>query len=91
MATARPFTAAVLRREVVHGEVNAIQLAARHAQVTRGGRAAGEHDGVEVREEIVGGDVDADMTACPEDDAFRLQQREPAIEHALFELELGMP
>jgi hypothetical protein len=46
--TVSPFVAAVLLRQKLHGEVNALQLAAGNAQVARMFGAAGQQHGVEL-------------------------------------------
>ena len=51
--------------------------------------AAAEADGVELGEEAVGREVDADVHAGPEDDALGLHLREPAVEAPLLHLEVG--
>ena len=81
--------ASVLLRQVLHREVHARQIAARHGQVARPAGAAGQDHGVEVAPQVAGGDVHADVHAGPEHHALGLQQLEPPIEHALLHLELG--
>src|SRR5262249_8782790 len=44
--------ATVLLSQVLHGEVDALELAAGHGQIAWVTRAAGEHDGVEVAPEV---------------------------------------
>ena len=48
-----------------------------------------EHDRVELPPQAGYGEIDADLDAGPELDAFGRHQRQPAIDEALFELELG--
>ncbi len=72
--------AAVLLRQEIHGEMDALELAAGHRQVARLFGAAGEHDGVVVLEQFVGRHVDADMGAVMEHDAFRLHLRDAAVD-----------
>jgi hypothetical protein len=62
-AAGSPADAPVLLRQEIHGEVNALELAAGHRQVARLFGAAGEHHGVIVLEQLVGRDIDADMGA----------------------------
>ena len=82
------FTALILQREVLHGEVDAIELAARHGQIAGARGSAGEDERVELTPKIVDGDVDADVAAGAERHAFRHHQIEAPIEEFLFELEL---
>ena len=51
--------------------------------------AAGEHDRVELAAQLVDRHVHADVGVGAEHDAFFAEQREPAIEDSLLELELG--
>ena len=51
--------------------------------------AAGQQHGVVVMLQVGDRQVDTDIHACAEDHAFFLEQREPPIEQALLELELG--
>src|SRR5262245_13682885 len=81
--------APVLERQVLHGEVDAAELAAGHRQVARPARAARQDDRVEVPAEVPDGHVDADMRPCAEDDAGLLHDPEPAVEEPLLHLELG--
>ena len=57
------FTAPVLLREVLHGEVHPVQLAARYRQVARLARSAGEDHGVEIAQEGARGHVHTDVTS----------------------------
>ena len=83
------FAAPVLQRQVLHREVDALQLAAGHRQIARLPGAAGEQHGVEVGDADARRHVDADVDARPEHHAFGLHDRQPAIEEALLHLELG--
>ena len=82
-----PLARAILRRQVFHGEMDALQLAPRHAQVARQGRSSGQHDRIEVPLQLPRVHVDADVAAGGERNALVAQQREAALEPALLDLE----
>ena len=79
----------VLRGEEVHREVDAVEVAAGDGEVAGVGGAAGQADGVELVHQVAGVDIDADVDARAEDDAFRLHLLEAAVDEALLHLELG--
>ena len=81
--------APVLLRQEIHGEVDAIELAAGNGQVARLLGAAGQDDCIIVGNELVGGDVDADMRAVVEHHALGLHLRDAAVDVMLFHLEVG--
>jgi hypothetical protein len=83
------FAALVLQRQVVHREVDALELAARDRQVAADRHAAGEHDGVERPGQLLGVGRHADVGAGLEDDPFPLHQAQAAIQDRLLHLELG--
>ena len=83
------FVAAILLGQELHGEVNALELAAGDGQVARMLGAAAEQDGVEVLGERFDGDVDADVRVGLEDDALGLHLLDAAIDDVLFQLEVG--
>ena len=83
-----PFALAILLRQVVHCEVDAVEIASRNGQVARPAGAAGEHDRVEVAAQRGDRHVDADVDAGPEDHPFHLHQRQAPIEVMLLQLEL---
>ena len=60
--------------------MDALELAAGHRQVARLLGAAGQHHGIVVGEQLVGRDIDADMGAVMEDDAFGLHLRDAALD-----------
>src|SRR5581483_6226933 len=60
------FLHAVRPRQELHRLVDAVELAARDRQVPPRGRAAGQHDGVEIGAQLFGRDVDADVHAALE-------------------------
>ena len=72
--------AAVLLRQEIHGEMDAVELAAGHRQIARLLGAAGEHDRVVVLQQLVGRQVDADMGAVMEGDAFGLHLLDAAVD-----------
>ena len=80
---------AVLLRQELHGEMDALELAAGHRQVVRLFGAAGEHDGVMLGDELVDRKVDADIGAVMEDDAFGLHLHDAAVDVDLLHLEVG--
>ena len=80
---------AVGRHEVVHGEVDAVELAARDRQVTRDGGAGGDHDGVVPAAQLLPGHVGADGDAGAEAGAFGLHLLQPAVHLLFFHLEVG--
>ena len=84
-----PFAAAVLRGEILHREVHAVQLAPRHRQIAGLRGPSRKHDRVELRKQILCGDVNADVTSGLKFDAFLTHQIEPALEQPFLELELG--
>ena len=80
----------VLEREELHREVDALRARARGSA----GRAAWvappqRQMASNSARSCVGGDVDADVDARPEDDALGLHLAEPAVEVPLLHLEVG--
>ena len=74
--------APVLLRQEVHGEMDALELAARDRQVARLLGAAREHDRVVVGEQLLGRQVDADMGAVMEGHAFAFHLRDAEVDDA---------
>src|SRR5690606_27180863 len=72
--------AAVLLGQEIHGEMDAVELAAGDGQVARAFGAAGEGHGVVVGGKGVDGDVAADMHAIVEGDALGLELGDAAVE-----------
>ena len=70
--------------EEFHGEVDAFAIAAFDGEVARLGCAGAEDDGVEVRHELLGGDVFADFGVAAEGDAFALEQADAAHDDFVF-------
>ena len=81
--------APVLLRQEFHGEMHAFELAARHRQIARFLGAAGEHHGIVVGEKLVGRDVEADMSAVMENDAFGFHLHDAALDVVFLHLEIG--
>ena len=81
--------AAVLLRQEVHGEMDAVELAAGDRQVARLLGAAGENHGVVVGEELISSEIHADMGVVMEDYAFGLHLRDAAVDVMLLHLEVG--
>ena len=79
----------ILLRQVLDREVDAAELAAGNLEIPRPRRPAAEHDRVELAPQAGDREIDADLDAGPELDAFGRHQRQPAIDEALLELELG--
>ena len=71
--------AAVLLRQVVHREMDAVELAARDRQVARGFRAAGQHHRVEALGDALDRHADADMRAVMEHDALGFHLRHALV------------
>ena len=82
-----PRTQAVLLREVLHGEMDAGQFAARHRQIARLAGTAREQHRVVVLTQLTRGQVDADVHAWTELHALGLEQRQAPVEHVLLHLE----
>src|SRR6266542_6798468 len=83
--------APVLQRQVLHGEVDPLELASGDRQITRGAGPATEQEGVELPPEIFHGDVDPDVAVDLELDALGLHLSDAPVEDALLHLELGDP
>ena len=74
--------------EVVHREVDAVELAPGHGQVARHPGARRDDDRVVGRAELVGADVDADVDAVAELDPLGDELAEPPLDESLLDLEL---
>src|SRR5208283_2365847 len=83
------FVAAILLGQELHGEVDAFELAAGDRQIAGMLSAAREKDGVVGFGERFDGDVAADVGVGVEDDALGAHLLDAAVDHALFELEVG--
>ena len=76
--------ALVLLRQEIHGEMDAVELAARHFEVARRLGAAGHHHRVEFLEQRGHRDVDADLDLGAEGDAFGLPSARCGGRSAIF-------
>ena len=81
--------AAILLRQELHGEVNALELAAGNLQVARLLGAAAEQDGVVVLGERFDRHIDADMRVGHKGDALGAHLLDAAVDDVLFQLEVG--
>src|SRR5262245_56102362 len=81
--------AAVLLRQKIHREMDALELAAGDWQVAGLLASSGQHDGIVVFDQIIRRDVYADMCIVVEDDALALHLLDAAIDVNLFHLEIG--
>ena len=81
--------AAVLLRQEVHGEMDAVELAARHGEIAGMLGAAGEQHGVIVALELLDGEIAADMDVAMEGDAFGLHLLDAALDDIFLHLEVG--
>src|SRR5258706_15713937 len=69
--------------------MNSLQLAAGNGEVSRLSRAATQDDGVKIAAEVLDLDVEADVGAGDELDAFVLHDFDAAEDDLFFELEVG--
>src|SRR5258706_6577796 len=69
--------------------MNSLQLAAGNGEVSRLSRAATQDDGVKIAAEVLDLDVEADVGAGDELDAFFLNDLDGAEDDLFFELEVG--
>ena len=83
------FAAAILLGQKLHGKVDALEFAAGDIEVARLLCAAGEQDGVVVVGEGLDGYIDADVGVGDERDSLGAHLLDTAIEHVLFQLEVG--
>src|SRR5262249_17299625 len=81
--------APVLLRQIIHGEMDAAELAPRNRQVAPLFGAAGEHHRVIVVDEFCRRPIGTDMGSVWEDPAFRLHLRDTARDDVLLHLEVG--
>ena len=70
-------TAAILLRQELHGEVDAVEVAAGDGQVARLFGAGGEHDRVVTDDQLVDVELDADVNVAVEGYALRLHLLRP--------------
>src|SRR5687768_699825 len=83
------FTAAVLLREVIDSEMDALQLASRDRKIARLCRPGGKHHCVELASQLGHLHVHADVLTRAKLDALVGHQGQPAIEEPFLELEFG--
>ena len=79
----------VLLRQVIHGQVDAVQLPARYGKVSGLGGPARQNQGVEVASQILHRHVESDVGPGLEEDTLFPQQIEAAPHHPLLQLEIG--
>ena len=79
--TMSPARRLIRLRQEVHGEHDAAGVAARDGQVARSRGPAGQDDGVEGGQQMLGRIVDAHVDAGPELDALRGHEVEASVEH----------
>ena len=80
--------ATVLLRQVLHCQVNALEIAARHGQLAGRARADGETYGVEVAVKVIGGEIVAHVDAGLEADTLRGHGVHAALHYLLLQLEV---
>ena len=81
--------AAVLLRQELHREMDAVELAAGDRQIARLLRAGRDEHGVELVHQLLGFDVDSHMHAAAELHALRRHLIDPAGDVMLLHLEVG--
>ena len=79
---------AVALVQVLHREVHTAELAARHRQVAWHARAGRDDDRVELRAQLVGGEVDADVDAVAELDPLGGELLDAPLDDPLLDLEV---
>ena len=79
----------VLLGQEVHGEVDALELAARHRQVARLGRAARQDYRIELPLQLLPRDVDAGVHGRPERHPLGGHLLHAAVDEPLLHLEVG--
>ena len=79
----------VLLGEVLHGQVDSLQVSSRNVQFPGLGTPAGQADRVELGEQTVHRVIDADIGVGQEGDALFGHQVDAALDHALLQLEFG--
>ena len=81
----------VLLRQKIHGEVDAVQLAAGHGQVARVLGAAGEQDGVMIAAQVFDRNIAADVRVGDELHAFGAHLLQRRSMRCFSILKFGMP
>ena len=84
-----PGVAAVLLRQILHGKMHARQFEPRHAQIAGLAGAHAEQDGIELLPQLGRRDVGAHVDAGLELHALGNHLFQAAVEHGLFQLEVG--
>ena len=79
----------VLLHQKIHGEMDAVQFAARHRQVARGLGAARHHHRVVIGQQHVHRDGDTHLDIGAEHHTLGLHLAHPAVDQMLFHLEVG--
>ena len=79
----------VLQRQKIHREVNAVELATGHRQVTRPFGAASQNHRVEICQQDCGRRIDADMLLDAKLHTLGLQLRNAAVDMRFLHLEIG--
>ena len=79
----------ILLRQELHGEIDALELAAGNVEVAWGFRAAGQQQGVKFLAQILRGNAAAHVSARLEADSLGHHLFQAPVEHALFQLEVG--
>ena len=87
-STTSPAIAAVLLGQILHGEVNSLQLTPRHGEVAGTFRAARQQQGVKLAAQIFHRNVLAHVRARLEDHAFLKHLVEPPVEDGFLHLEI---
>ena len=82
-----PFAAAVLLSEILHREMNSLEIAAGNRQITGGARAAREQDRIELLAQFLGRDIVSHVCVHPKLYAFPLELPQAPVENALLHLE----
>src|ERR1700734_2312084 len=81
-------TAAILLRQILHGEMDSLQLASRNFEIARMFRSTRQHDCVEVAPQIFRRNIPSHFRSSNESHAFRRHLFQAAIDDVFFELEL---
>src|SRR5262249_25591718 len=79
----------ILLREIVHSEMNAVQLASWHLEGTGLSCATGQDQGIKVGTQLFHRHVESHVGVGLEDNSFFRHQVQPTANNRLFELEIG--
>src|SRR4030095_1958600 len=80
---------AVLLRQELHREMNAVKVASGNGKIARRFGTSRHHDRVVFGQDVLGGHIVADFDVGPKYDAFDGHLRHPAVDRRLFHLEIG--